>query len=347
MAEEVSRSQPAPTAPEPLGRIEAALKRWDDQAGRFQLRFLTFAMFTTALGPVAVLLLATQVLAFPHGGAVAVSLIALELATLMFALAILVLRIGRSHDLWIAARLRAEVLRRETHLFLARVGPYLNLAPGALGARVDQRLLVIDNELRDPVSLLAMEEGEEAWRDRLEDSRTTAAADIPDFPKGLRAYADGRVGYQRGWFAKKRAWHDSRARIFENGAKLILMLAFAVAAYHLGLLAAGKGHDPGALHVALMIVAITLPALGGAFTGLHSISAGHRVSRSYLHHGEALEPLEQSLRRLQARLDSAEPPERELQFRFKRTVLATEELLSGELRQWWLIMHAVTPRAGL
>ena len=52
------------------------------------------------------------------------------------------------------------------------------------------------------------------------------------------------------------------------------------------------------------------------------------------------------VRRACARAEPAPPARADHEFRFKRVVLGTEELLSNELRLWWVIMHSEAPRAG-
>jgi hypothetical protein len=322
------------------------LERRDEEAIRNQRTRFTFAFFAVALGPLAVLLLAIQVTAFPEGGAVASGLITLELAIVAIALSIAFLQMGRSHDHWLRERLRAEILRREIFLLGARVGPYLGATDAATDAIVDERLLAIDNDVKDPVDLLPLGDADEPWRDALENAHEKGdSGDVPDFPASLNSYLEDRVAGQRSWFVKKNDQHGRRARLFEHGAKLVLTLALIVAGVHLGLLLAQeKGHKTGAVHVAVIIVAIVLPPLGAAFVGLQSISGSHRLSRSYVFHAQALERLERHLRRLKNQVRDAKMPMDRLQFEFKRFVLETEQLLSDELRLFWFIMHPEAPR---
>ncbi len=77
---------------------------------------------------------------------------------------------------------------------------------------------------------------------------------------------------------------------------------------------------------------------------LQSISGSQRLSPSYLAHVRASERYEMLLTQLRA--EPAPPARADHEFRFKRVVLGTEELLSNELRLWWVIMHSEAPRAG-
>jgi hypothetical protein len=116
-----------PEAKDQLRLIQEAFEKWDGLALLKQKKQKRFGFFTALLGPVAVLLLTVQILAFPHAGPIALSLIALELVALMVTLSFGFFNIG-SPDEWMRCRLRAEVLRRERFLVLARVGPYLTEA---------------------------------------------------------------------------------------------------------------------------------------------------------------------------------------------------------------------------
>jgi hypothetical protein len=78
---------------------------------------------------------------------------------------------------------------------------------------------------------------------------------------------------------------------------------------------------------------------------MQSVSGSQRLSRSYAFHARALEKIEKRLRRVQLGLDQPGMSDNDLQFHFRRAVLETEELLSGELHLWWLIMHTEAPRA--
>jgi hypothetical protein len=281
-------------------------------------------------------------------------LIGLELILLAGALGISFLSAGRSHKEWVRERLRSEILRREEFLLHGQVGPYLNTPRSMLDNRVQERLRVIENEVGNPLPLLSMTDGQGNWREALEDAKTSGnLLVLPNLADQIRVYVDQRVAIQREWFAAKSHLHDVHSRILENGAKLILTLALIVAAYHLGSLAGdaasqGNGNGPdSASHKALIIFAICLPAIGGAFVGLQSILGSERLSRSYRYHAEALLTMETSLRRLQTDMASAaSAASAEMQFRFMRGVLAIEELLTHELQQWWLVMYPMAPRPG-
>src|SRR5262249_32524320 len=138
-----------------LEELQYAFHKWDQIAVRKARKTTRFGFFTALLGPVAVLLLTVQILAFPYTDPIAITLIGLELAALLVALIVGFVRIGPSSDEWIRDRLRAEVLRRERHLVCARVGPYL-ITPDPTGV-IRQRLQVIDNDITEPLDLIPLQ----------------------------------------------------------------------------------------------------------------------------------------------------------------------------------------------
>lgn len=82
-----------------LRLIQEAYKKWGGLALLHQKKQKRFGFSTTLLGPVAVLLLTVQILAFPHASPVALTLIAAELASLMIVLSVGFINIG-SPDEW-------------------------------------------------------------------------------------------------------------------------------------------------------------------------------------------------------------------------------------------------------
>jgi hypothetical protein len=324
--------------------IDEAFKRRDTKALKYHRRRLNLTVFAVALGPVAILLLATQVLVYPEGGVIGSTFITAELAVLTMALAIGFLQMGRSHRLWIRERLRSEILRREGFLLRARAGPYLDISVGKLGNKVRERLVTLDSNVNDPITLLRLQDEGKNWRDALEDTRHAGnLEDIPELHSILDAYLTQRTKRQREWFSRYSTTLGKRARLYENGARFIVLAALIIAALHLGWLNAGQHH--GYVHTTLIIIAIVAPAVGSAFVGMQSVSGSQRLSRSYAFHARALEKIEKRLRRVQLGLDQPGMSDNDLQFHFRRAVLETEELLSGELHLWWLIMHTEAPRA--
>jgi hypothetical protein len=108
-----------------MRRIEEAFDRWDRLALFHQKRRKRFGFFVALLSPLAVVLLTVSILAVPPASVPARILIAVEWIGLAGALALGFLESRWSPNTWMRERLRAEVLRREKYLLLARVGPYL------------------------------------------------------------------------------------------------------------------------------------------------------------------------------------------------------------------------------
>lgn len=324
---------------DPVARIDEAFKRRDEIAKNSQKRRLTFASGTALLGPFAALVLACHIEIWRDGRG-AIVLILAELVALTAALAIAFLDFGESHRRWINERLRAEILRREHFLLSARVGPYLKIPKPGLNGRVEQRLILLDNDLEEPLALLATIDGSKTWRDLLDDTygegSLEAITDLPLLHDYLKRIAD-----QRKWFSDKCRQHGNHAWYIEAVAKLILAIALILAAIHLGLLWAGPP-EPKGIGVVL-VIAIFLPVAGAALVGLLSIFGCRRLSVSYAYHAEVLERLEGELRALESDVQTGGKPVDLLDLRCRRLILETEGVLSNELRLWWLFMNPELP----
>jgi hypothetical protein len=329
-----------PTAEHEIGRIQEAFDKWDRIALENQRRQKRFGFFTAILSPVATLLLTVQILAFPHPGPLALTLIALELLSLMIVLLFGFFNIG-APDHWMRCRLRAEVLRRERFLVMARVGPYLTEDDPTNAIR--RRLVIIDNEDTEPEGLLRLEdERGRTWQEALEDARAANTSVASPDPDAFDAYNEQRLLDQKTWFSRKSARFARADELFENVAKGVLVAALAVAAWHLAALYFGSHDEAGERSVSQLvteILAIVLPPVGAAATGLQSILEGRRLSRSYRDRAKALTKLETALVKLQPEFAAGGPENARHEFQFKRLVLRTEEALAGELQQWWLLRH--------
>jgi len=341
---------PAPLAQAPIARLASAATEHNRAAEQNRRRTTTFAVFTAALGPLAVLLLTVQALAFPHGGPIGVALILGELALLTGALALAFLRIGHpSHAAWIDERLRAELLKREKFLLEARVGPYLRQDLPDMQL-FESRLAQLRAREAGPEEFLELEDARGTWWDQLEDvaqgKASGASAGVDALPKRVKAYLADRVLEQKSWFSQRAEKHAASARRWENGAKLVLVLAATVAGVHLGLLLAGPAHGADPLHIGVVSLAIVLPSVGAALVGLLSIRGSHRLGRAYRYNARVLQRIEDDLRRLQGDLERKGDDEEWLTYRFKRLVLRTEELLSDDFRQWWIMTKPEPPRPG-
>lgn len=323
-----------------MQRIQQAFDKWDQIALRDQRRQKRFGFFTALLGPVAVLLLTVQILAFPHAGPIALTLIALELLSLMIVLSFGFFNIG-SPDEWMRCRLRAEVLRRERFLVLARVGPYL--AESDPAHAIKRRLVMIDSEDIEPEELVPLhDEKGRTWHEFLEDARATNTPVASPDSNAVDIFYMERLLDQKNWFSKKSTRFAKLDELFEDVAKGALVAALAVAAWHLAALyfgAHGEG-ERAASQLVTEILAIVLPPVGAAATGLQSVLEGRRLSRSYKDRAKKLTTLESLLVKLQSEFAKSGAQRVEFEFQFKRLVIRTEEALASELLQWWLLRRS-------
>lgn len=350
-----SRTATDGRTPDPISLIGQARERHDDRAKALQQARNYFALAVAFVGPIAVSLLATHVLLsernspLPLSRSASVGLIVLECSLLLTALVIGFLELGGSHKQWIKERLRTELLRREEFLLLARVGPYLSAPEEDLQDRVCERLLFIDSEINDPLDLIAMKDSDQSWKDALEDARASSKLTAIPIPQSAALhYLEDRIACQRKYFSGKSTKHRHTNELLEAAAKLVLILALVLSVVHLMTVLLpshplSRGWE--VFFSFLLIAAISSPAFGALFDHLASIFGSERLSRSYLHHAEVLEEMEGRLRRLQVHMAPHLAGHRDAQFRFMRLVLEVEELLSSELRFWWLLMYPNLPKA--
>lgn len=328
--------------------------RHDTRAEQFQQQRFTFAVCTSVVGPLAVALLAIQLIAYHDRPQVGQWLVLIEAILLFIALIIGFLGLGGSHKRWIKERLRSELLRREEFLVRARVGPYLRTKPHLLDDRVSARLVVIDSEVNNPLPLIEMREESTNWRDAFEDAKASTAL-LPDLAANIDLYLKERVASQRKWFAGKSESHWKSNETLELVAKLTLAAALILAVFHCAVLfedsgksvveGAQKSERPWSIEILLPVIAITLPAVGAALAGLQSIFGSERLSRSYQYHATTLEDIEGRLHDILSGLRSQTRDPREANIHFMRIVLEVETILSNELRMWWLVMYPSTPKA--
>jgi hypothetical protein len=228
--------------------------------------------------------------------------------------------------------MRAELLRREFFLFRARVGPYRHSTDITAQADVQKRLLVLDQDIEEDVLALTA----------IEDTSVDGGAQAPFAVTQILEYVDSRVRDQRVWFSKRAVQHEHRDRRLEYAAKAMLVFALLVAGTHFTDLLDRPNHESvrGRL---MLIAAFVFPPLGAALVGVRALLEGKRLSRAYQYNAHCLAELERDFVTLAADCQSGSVPDAAA--RFRRLVVETEELLTAELRQWWIVMHP-TPSVG-
>jgi hypothetical protein len=137
-----------------LSHIHLATKAHDNVAKGLRKRRWWIGCSLIVLGPLAVLVL-TYHYVWDVWGRQGMVLDGVEFALLLMALVAGFWRLGGSqHEKWIRERLCTEILRRESFLFVAGVGPYLD--PGVLSIRVEDRIKTIGSSAKDLVELVPM-----------------------------------------------------------------------------------------------------------------------------------------------------------------------------------------------
>jgi hypothetical protein len=322
--------------------LEDKFKQWDKESKRHQKSRLSFVKAVIFVGPIAVTLLTLQAIVFRDGPAAA-WLIFGEMVLLLVAVAVPFLKFGRSHGEWINARVRAEVLRREQCLLLAQVGPYLNKTPAEAANEVERRIAILGRPLDDASELLTSTRAPASWRNELEEAnRLGNGRELHDVRPRARQYLENRVKEQESWFSKKSHDHETTSRCLERTAHLILTLALALAAVHLGILWR-NAFEPSDVHPwwesPLEIAALCLPAFGAAVIAYRSALGSQRQALSYHYHADSLVPFRSAVQAIAVDDEKHE----DVSLHFKRLVLDVEEVLSDELRQWWMNMVIKEP----
>jgi hypothetical protein len=335
-------------------QLGQARDKWDRTAIQHQRLRAHFGLMTVLLGPASVLLLAVQICWFADRVSVGSALILAEVVALAATLVVGALPTAASHEQWIRARLRAELIRREQFLLLARVGPYLHVEDAAVPTAVERRLRELDGDELDPMELVPLEDAAHGrWLDALEDGdpgrprQAASSADDtghPDLRDAMRLYLRDRLRHQRDHFSRRSAEHTRSDHWYDFGAKAVLTFALVMAAVHLGMLVT-SAHGAPYVRATVETAALVLPSLGAMLVALRSLFAHPHLSRSYAEQARALARLESDFTdREEAVVRGASVEDTRL--RFKRLVLRTEERLASELCQWWLIIHPEQPKGG-
>jgi hypothetical protein len=325
--------------------IREAHHRWDHRAVEQEHSVLKVGYIIAILTPVAVLLLSIQTVFFNESSQrfIAIALIAAEVLILAVALFSLFANLLPSSHAWAGSRLRAELLRREEHLLLMRLGPYLDKTDrAALEAAVQSRLVLLGSEAVPPADLLAPPGAD--WRDQLEDVPLEQQA-LPS-QAVLHDYLEQRVQHQQGWFQKKSQALARKHIFFERLAKAILILALVTAAMHLAALIHAVSGEHSFMERLVMILAIVLPPLGAGASALESFLQCQRLSYSYRDHAQVLKSMGTEITTLlqqMAEQDESTPHGRKLWKQAKRLALRCEELLTRELRQWYFVIRPEKP----
>jgi SMODS and SLOG-associating 2TM effector domain 1 len=367
----MASTAPAPStdlnaaATDPLSLIHREQKRHDAAAEHRQMVRSWWGKRVSVIGPFAVVLLAIHVVFDSHAWGLALTFVAV--LCLLAAVWCWYFSLDFSHHVWIDERLRAELLRREEFLLRARVGPYLNCSEANLLGTVRGRLHLIKDHA-NPLELTSPSDGQRDWQDALEECWASGRTDgnLPNWPACIAEYLERRVYDQAKWFRGKIDEHTRKARRFEGWTKVLLLAAFLVALAHFGLVWRGWEVRAGWRDLVFRFVeltAICLPAVAAVFVAWASLSQSEKVAASYSHFLGRLFQCERRLQGLEAHIaqreekttpaglgPSAAPLQevnRSAQLEFQRTVLSVEQVLSSELRAWWLLFHAQLPKPEL
>jgi uncharacterized protein DUF4231 len=265
----------------------------------------------------------------------AVGSAAAELAALL-TVVYLVLSTPKPSRLWVQARTRAELLRREQYLRLAHIGPYLNLTDAAAAAITASRLeaLAAGTEPGELIPLREPDTGRR-WVDLLWKSPPTP---VPELAARARSYLHYRIDKQRIWFnlgTKDAARTEKR---IGRGVGLSLVLAMAIVFAQLLLRIPDLALEHPYPAVAALF-ALDLPAITACLIGLRELYAYRGRSASYAQTLETLDAERTELKKLIDTIDAAVEDPDTLSREFQAFALHLEGILSTELTTWIMIVE--------
>ena len=230
------------------------------------------------LAPLALLLLALQLLFFPEpekGNASpwAAGLIIAELALL----GLLIFRswshLQPSHH-WLSSRVRSELLRREKYLHCCRAGSYYGLTAASLEDCAKQRFHAITDPHTDLTKLLIEETITAA--NQAAQVTTRSLASPPDLDERIHTYLDRRLDAQREWFDRSAHQAGKQMQLLETALKAATLLALLATVLHLVGLQLGK-HMPAWVALGCIV----LPPVGTFTTTIVHFLALERRARAY------------------------------------------------------------------
>jgi hypothetical protein len=279
--------------------------RADVLATRLQRRFraLNSAMFVMAAAAVAVVAIQANFLADQNW------LVLIEVVLLLFLLSIpRVSRRGRLHDRWISYRFLAERLRSAYFLTLAGTG--------------DQR--------ERSARLAYLSDSSEAWIER---ALTEVVVRRPEMDIGqpdvafLRGYLSqywigGQICYHKKAARRHRAWDE---RIIRATGLLFGITLVAAVLHTLGFGENGGHRSHWA--TLLIVLSISVPAIGAAVHGIGTQRQFRRHSQRYLR-------MAGLLRQLQAQMGQADTLDR-----VQQIAAETERIMREENSDWFGVMR--------
>ncbi len=308
----------AETRTDPLGLPRAKVADWlfpyliraDVLALRYQHRFRLLSWLIFALAAAAVAVVAVQANFLPGLNWLA----GIEVAFLLALLSILRMnRRWRLHDQWISCRFLAERLRSSYFLTLAGTG---------------------DRGTR-PVRLAHFYDSSEAWIER---ALTEVMAHRPRLDHGPGQVASLRDYLSRCWIGSQIRYHhdagrqqgtfDDRLVLATEGLFLLTLVAAFIHMFSGSMLDALGVHGSRDFWEKLIIVvSITVPAVGAAFHGVGT-------QRQFRRQSERYRRMERLLTQVQREMDGAGSLER-----VREVAAETEQLMREENSDWFGVMR--------
>jgi SMODS and SLOG-associating 2TM effector domain 1 len=278
--------------------------RADTLAGRFQRRWFWVTRLLYTLAPLAVAIVAVQILFEPSHERYAWFEFGILVCVTVL---VLVARLTHWHDRWISGRYLAEQIRSLVFLGLAGVD-LPDVARSSAGNHAD------------PTDMSGWTEraAAEIWWSR-------PRYEVADDTDGLRKVLD------REWIYKQLKYHMDASEKYAKRSRWFTIVAvalFAVSAIAALLHSLGAGPvitPPDTLWGYLSIV---IPAIGAA-------TSGYAAQRDYTRHSERSRQVTGNLKEARSQLHEAENFSD-----IQKVVLSTRRLMHSEATQWYSVVHS-------
>jgi hypothetical protein len=282
---------------------------------------------------IAVLIAAVQTIATP-GSRWATGL-SIANAAVMMTLIALVWRSRNPSQIWVQARTRAELLRREQYLCLAAIGPYQGVPAALLDDVAAARIALITKVKDDAVHRLIPMRGADGlsrWHDEI---WTRPNPPLDAVLHRARSYLHYRIGKQVMWFSLgedvNRGAEGRIAAIIKGALLAAVASTILLTALHAYKLAGAQPVTDIAT-----ILTLVLPPSCAFLLAIQELYSHRRLAASYKH---TLGQLIGEYSGLAAVVDRPAADPEAVSRQFQSVVVHTEAALTDELQRWRMLIQ--------
>jgi hypothetical protein len=329
--------------------LDTVQHRLISEATNAQGSYFQTGILAASLPPVALLMLSLQLLVFPLGGEWALGLIIAEILCLG-RLAFIALTQQKPTTRWMESRIRAELIRREQYLLIARIGPYLELTGDEILEEASRRAGLLEGLEKDELRSMISAHGflNIAWLDHM-----PVQGESSDLIDRMDTYLYRRIGKQLLWFSNEIRDCEENESLWSKVLAGSLLCALFAAVMHFMRLLQELGHPQGAVSsdvfgVIVGTLAVSLPPAATAIISMKNMYAFQGRTKAYSSQRASLlrfdGELKAAVRKFHAldHLDSDKERDRSytsIDRQFKALAILVEASLANEMEKWILIME--------